>query len=59
MASATAGGCVKRDGRAHLEELPDEYLLERDEADAPVTSEHEPGRGPVGRAGIPPLEDDQ
>jgi peptide/nickel transport system ATP-binding protein len=41
------------------DQLPAEYLLERDEADAPVTSEHEPGRGPVGRAGIPPLEDDQ
>jgi peptide/nickel transport system ATP-binding protein len=41
------------------DQLPSEYLLERDEADAPVTSEHEPGRGPVGRAGIPPLEDDK
>jgi peptide/nickel transport system ATP-binding protein len=41
------------------DQLPSEYQLERDEADAPVTSEHEPGRGPVGRAGIPPLEDDQ
>ncbi len=41
------------------DQLPAEYLLERDEADAAVTSEHEPGRGPVGRAGIPPLEDDK
>ncbi len=40
------------------DQLPAEYLLERDEADAPVTSEHEPGRGPLGRAGVPPLEDD-
>ncbi len=41
------------------DQLPSEYLLERDEADAPVTSEHEPGRGVYGRAGAPPLEDDQ
>jgi hypothetical protein len=40
-------------------QLPAEFELEREEADAPVTSQREPGRGPVGRAGVPPLEDDR
>jgi peptide/nickel transport system ATP-binding protein len=39
------------------DQLPAEFELEREEADAPTTSQREPGRGPIGRAGVPMEED--
>jgi peptide/nickel transport system ATP-binding protein len=38
---------------------PAEFELDREEADAPVSSQREPRRGPVSQAGVPPVEDDQ